>query len=100
MKVMAYVPLNPPSNASGDISNFLRESVDPLLRDVHAMFRLPIAGDPGLVGGCNLTAALVLLQVVDGVAYRIWGDAGGSGPRFKKILVDHFPWSRSHNQSG
>lgn len=50
-------------------------------------------------GGCNLTATLVLLCVVDAMATHVYPKTPSSGEhhqwkRFKKLIVDRLPWGQ------
>ena len=59
---MPYHPLAVPPGTNPNLERMVREQIDPLLRDVHAMLRLPMDGAPGLEGGCTFPAALTLLK--------------------------------------
>lgn len=97
---MPYRPLAVPPDTPSDAQEFVRERVDPFLRDVHAMLGLPRDDVPGLEGGCNLSAALVLLGVVSGVSVSLYYDPDlegvnereRSGRAFKRLLETHYPW--------
>jgi len=91
---MAYRPIQIPAKLPANVTAFVRDSVDPLLADVHAMLRLPISDDVGLRAGCTFSAALVLLATVDGIAQVIYEHPKREiGPRFRAILEQHYPWS-------
>lgn len=97
---MPYVPLQIPEGAPEALEQIVRDRIDPILRDVHAMLRLPIDDVPGLEAGCNLSAALVLLEVVSGVSAVLYADPElekidkrqRSGEAFKRLLLKHYPW--------
>ena len=93
---MPYQKLLVPSGTPSNLEKIVREQLDPLLTDVHAMLRLPIKGEHGLEAGCNLSAALVLLEVVGGVSVEVYDSEldkrNQSGERFKRVLQYHFPW--------
>lgn len=77
----------------------ITDRIDSLLADVHSMLRLPIETDPGLKGGCNLSAALILLSVVAGLSAEIYRNdqprrIDQSGGWFKKVLADFYPWEQ------
>src|SRR5262249_38576864 len=101
---MAYHPLRLPSGLPADAEEVIRDLLEPQLVDVHSMFRLPIAGDPDLLGGCNLSIAQVLLSVVSGVSVVLYANiasgSGKSGELFKKVLEDHYPWDAEQHIVG
>lgn len=68
-----------------------RHIEDHYLRDVPAMFRLPIP-NYGITAGCNFAIAQTLLAVISGLSVTSYHGATGSGDRFKGLLVDHYPW--------
>ncbi len=96
---MTYQPIQVPANTD---EKFVRERIDPLLRDVHAMLRLPLSGTPGLDTDCTLPAAMVLFNLIDGVSKELYRDPRelegrnsmyrSSKARFEHVLEDHFPW--------
>jgi hypothetical protein len=93
-----YIPVALPAGIHNAVRQQIRNRVDPLLTDVHAMLRLPIEADPGLDGGCNLSAALVLLSVVAGLSAEVYRNdrlhrVDQSGNRFRKVLADYYPWN-------
>lgn len=96
---MAYVPLALPAHLSVH-QQAVSELVDPLFSDIHSMLRLPVAGDDGLRGGCNLTCALSLLSIVAGVGETLMHAPtmksskarGGFGLRFNECLRHYYPW--------
>ena len=95
---MTYHPLKLPPGTPRNIEILVRERLDPLLADVHSMLRLPIDDDPGLRGGCNLTAALTLLAVANGVTAELYDEGAldkrdDAGERFKRCLTQYFPWT-------
>lgn len=69
--------------------------INMLCADVHTMLRLPVVGVRGLRGGCNLAAALTLLDMASGVSRVLSNNPTGihgSGPLFTSFFRDHFPW--------
>jgi hypothetical protein len=102
---MAYheLPLSP--NLPSDDRDFIRDQVEPYLRDAHAMLRLPVPTVPGLEAGCNFSVAQVLLSVVSGVSVTLYDPTaleadGVSGPRFKELLKKHYPWGEERHLPG
>lgn len=93
---MAYHPLKLPNMILSEYETLIRHQLEPFLVDVHSMLRLPIADDPGLLGGCNFSAAQVLLSVVSGASVMLYrpnaASQGGTGEAFKDFLVDCYPW--------
>ncbi|MBI4135122.1 hypothetical protein HY477_00075 [Candidatus Uhrbacteria bacterium] len=66
------------------------------------MLRLPIDGDPGLSGGCNLPTTLVLLSIVSGVSITVFDPAAltrrqDRGMLFKELFVKHYPWNEEQH---
>ena len=83
--------------------------MEPFLRDVHAMLRLPIEEIEGLNTGCNFPSTLTLLEVVGGVSQELYLDpeerAGrprkykNDTARFKGLLEEYFPWAEEPEDS-
>lgn len=93
---MPYVPLSIPPGIPQHLQDIVTKQIDPLLADVHAMLRLPMKY-PGLEAGCAFPATLTLMIVVAGVSAELYWNPDldkrtESGERFKRVLVDHFPW--------
>ncbi|MGH8601676.1 MAG: hypothetical protein ACREXR_02510 [Gammaproteobacteria bacterium] len=105
---MPYQELPLPNGTPPQIADMVREQLDPLLADVHAMLRLPIEGQPGLEAGCNLSATLVLLEVVGGICVELYDDPSLSNPDrrvqrsecFKRTVEKHFPWKHEQHLPG
>lgn len=102
---MAYHQLSLPAGLPVDLENLVRKQLEPQLIDAHAMLRLPIAGDPGLQGGCNLAVAQVLLSLISGSSVTLYdpGALTRRGDRtrlFKQILVDYYPWDQERHIAG
>lgn len=98
---MPYQELKLPTGTTLRLKEVVRKQLDPLLADVHSMLRLPIDDDIGLGAGCNLSAALVLLEVVGGVSVELYDNPSLNklderqqrGERFKQVLEHNFPWN-------
>jgi hypothetical protein len=56
------------------------------------MLRLP-APKIGVTAGCNFAIFQVLASVVSGISVTLYKHSGGTGARFKGLLVDYYPWS-------
>jgi hypothetical protein len=102
---MAYHELSLPPTLPADLMELVRKQLEPQLTDIHAMLRLPIQGDPGLQGGCNLAIAQVLLSIVGGASVTLYepGALTRRGDRtrlFKAILTNHYPWQDESHISG
>ena len=87
-----YQPLLLPEGLSPDTAKLIRDQLEPQLTDVHAMLRLPIDGDPGLRGGCNLSVTQVLLSVISGVSVTVYDPSaltrrGGRGKLFREAVA-------------
>lgn len=101
---MAYIPLQLPSNTPTHLRELVEMRIDPMLRDIHTMFRLPIDGQEGLDAGCNLTITNSLLDIAAGVS-MLREDIeqldstkpGMSGELFRRCLVKRYPWIEGPN---
>jgi hypothetical protein len=99
---MAYHKLSLPPGLPSDLEELVREQLEPQLVDAHAMLRMPIAGDAGLQGGCNLAVVQTLLSLISGASVALYKPAGlhrssGSRKYFKDILKDHYPWNQERH---
>jgi len=74
------------------VGELIRRLEDHYFRDVHAMLRLP-APAAEITPGCNFAIAQVLAAVVSGVSVTLYEHSGSKGTRFKRLLVDYYPWS-------
>ena len=105
---MPYQIVKLPAGAQTGLVRIVREQIDPLLRDVHAMLMLPRKDIPGLDAGCNLAVSLVLLNVVSGVSATLYDDPSlgdvdprnQSGEAFRRVLERHYPWDEEPNVEG
>ena len=100
-----YQPLLLPEGLGPDTAELIRDQLEPQLTDVHAMLRLPIDGDPGLRGGCNLSVTQVLLSVISGVSVTVYDPSaltrrGGRGKLFREVLEKHYPWDEERHLPG
>lgn len=66
---------------------------DDFLADVYSMLAKHPLKRTG-AGGCNLTATLVLMCIVDAMAKYIYPrrPRNNQGARFKKLIIDKLPW--------
>ncbi len=96
---MPYEKLRLPSGTPVDIVNFSRTQLDPLFADVHAMLMLPLpAGHVGLdQAGCNLTSALILLEIAGGIA-RKKDTSGKPTDIFLDTMEKYFPWEQEPSE--
>jgi hypothetical protein len=85
-----YQPLkiNPATPA---LARRLIHHLDVMLKDAHAMFRLPLK-EEGLTAGCNYAAAVFLLEIIGGISTTLYQGPGGSGQQFKTVVKDYYPW--------
>ncbi len=105
---MPYQRVEVPPGTPAELEQILRDTVDPLLRDVHAMLMLPVKDVLGLDAGCNFSAALVLLGVVSGVSITLYHDPTlkkldereQRGEAFKRVLDRYFPWEEEPEVKG
>jgi hypothetical protein len=89
---MPYQPLVLTPEPGPRVGDLIRRLEDHYFRDVHAMLRLPVPSVE-IAAGCNFAIAQVLAAVVSGVSVTLYRHSGGSGCRFKGVLVDYYPWS-------
>lgn len=99
---MAYTSLQLPHTLSPGFTYIVRNQLEPLLSDVHAMLRLPIDTEDGLQAGCNLSAASTLLSVVSGASVTIYNSGGltqrgNRGELFRQLLINHYPWNQERH---
>ena len=88
----------PPLRAYPNVQRLVRGQLDMQLEDAKTLLQLPRPVD-GLPGGCNLTLASLLFNIVGGASYLFY-DASmediekkrGSGRRFKRVLAKHYPF--------
>ena len=100
-----YQSLLLPKGLAAGTAKLIRDQLEPQLADVHAMLRLPIDSDPGLRGGCNLSATQVLLSVVSGVSVTVYDPSaltgrGDRGKLFREVLEKHYPWKEEQHLPG
>lgn len=88
---MAYEELVLSSSIPKIVEEFIREGVEPHLRDINAMLRLPLP-EAGLEAGCNFAIAQVLLNIVSGISTTLYRQKGPSGKLFKELLdTEYWP---------
>lgn len=96
------------------VRRLLADQIDMQFEDIRTLLRLPLddpppkqppMGDspvkePPLRGGCNLTTATLLFNVIAGASVLFYESSpeglakgGDRGPRFKDLLTDYFPWA-------
>ena len=94
--MMAYTPLQLPKSAPHSIGHQIKMAIEPQLRAVHAMLRLPIETDSGLDADCHHAVVEVLLSVISGVSVvpDKLKSRGDRGKCFQSLLETHFPWER------
>ena len=100
---MPYHTLNIPTGTPPELESIVRDRIDSLLRQVHAMLLLPVEGDhPGLDIVCKHAVALVLFGVVSGVSAKLYEPPHSmlAGARFKRVLTDYYPWDEEPQSSG
>ena len=97
---MTFVSLPLDSETPGKVATFVREVVEPYLRDVHAMLRLPLP-DQGIEAGCNYGAAGTLLAVIAGASVRLFEPGQkGSGYLFRETVCTFYPWHTEPPEEG
>jgi hypothetical protein len=95
---MPYRKVHVPSNTPPRVKALVRNLENLYLRDVHCMLRLP-EPDYGLTAGCNFAITQVLTGAISGMSTTLYMHSGGSGSRFKNLLVDYYPWDLEFPQS-
>lgn len=81
------------------LRELLRVQVDMQLADLRTLLCLP-RDEPGLDGGCNLTAATLAANIIAGASVLFWNSSvealkpsGDRGERFTGLMTTHYPWS-------
>jgi len=88
---MAYRSLKYDTSTPLNVRNLVIKLESHYLSDVHSMLRLPIP-NYRITAGCNFAIAQVLMAVVGGISTTLYSQTGGKGERFKKLLIDFYPW--------
>lgn len=100
---MGYQLLRLGGDTPPTVTTLIRSALEPQLRDVHSMFRLPIA-EQQLDAGCNFAIAHTLLALIGGISAVLYEQAGAPGELFKKVLNERYwlidpPSGASHNEA-
>jgi hypothetical protein len=90
---MPYTPLTLDPSTPARVRGLIESIENHYFSDVHTMLKLP-RPDRRLTAGCNFAIAQVLAAVVSGLSVTLYTHSGGSGQRFKSLLIDYFPWNR------
>lgn len=88
---LKYFPISIPRQTPDVVRALIESTVEPYMRDVHAMLLLPTEGTLPDVG-CNLSIAQVLLSSIAGVSAVLYSREGYSGSVFRNYLADFYPW--------
>ena len=88
---MPYQTVSIPAHTLPRVTALIRRLEDHYFRDVHCLLRLPVP-NYRLTAGCNFAIAQVLMSVVGGLSTTLYARGGESGRRFKKLLIDYYPW--------
>lgn len=86
---MSYQPLIFPTDLPEPISWMVREQLEPMLRDVHCMARLPLPSI-GLEAGCNFAMANCLFTVLSGVSATLYEQDGGARELFCRMMNERY----------
>jgi len=92
---MAYVLLDLPPSLPPPVAQVIRGPVENYLHDVHWMLAMTLPGGPDGPGRqLQNPIAITLLAVVAGVSTELYqvSDSTPTGRRFKRCLIDYFPW--------
>ena len=91
---MPYRKVRLPTDAQDRDRNFVRRRIDPLLEEVHEIFKVTVRSGKDWNQGCNFTVTMALLNVVSGISVALYDHPPDtrSGAKFKKSLELHFPW--------
>ena len=84
---MGYQLLRLPETIPPRVKLLVRHAIEPQLRDIHSMFRLPIK-EYGLEAGCNFAIAHNLLSLISGVSVMLYEQNGWSGELFRGFMDD------------
>ncbi len=95
---MPYRIVSVPAHVPPRVTALVRRLEDHYLRDVHCMLRLPIPDD-GLTAGCNFAITQTLTSAIGGLSTTLYEHSGGSGRRFKDLLVAYYPWDLEPTQT-
>lgn len=81
------------------LRKLLRVQVDMQVGDLATLLCLP-REEPGLDGGCNLTATTLATNIIAGASVLFWNSSvdalrnrGDRGKRFTDVVTVHYPWS-------
>ena len=94
---MAYQPLELAPSLPRFARSLLQEGLEPILRDVHCMLRLPVPS-VGLDAGCNVGIALSLLSVIAGISATCYRDGLSDSAGFVGLLMDYYPWELERDE--
>lgn len=82
------------------LRRLLEVQVDMQVADLATLLCLP-RDEPGLGGGCNLTATTLAANIIAGTSVLFWESSvealhkrGDRGKRFTRLMTTHYPWSR------
>lgn len=80
------------------LRKLLRIQVDMQVTDLATLLCLP-REEPGLDGGCNLTATMLATNIIAGASVLFWNSSvealrnrGDRGKRFTDVVTVHYPW--------
>ena len=93
---MAYRPLAIDPATPQRVRGVIQSLENHYFSDVHCMLRLP-APRCSLTAGCNFAITQVLTAAIGGLSVTLYRHTGGSGRRFKGILIDYYPWDVEPN---
>ncbi len=84
---MGYQLLRLAAETPSLVERMIRVALEPQLRDIHTMFRLPMRAR-GLEAGCNFAIAHNLLALISGISVTLYEHDGGSGELFQRLMDD------------
>jgi hypothetical protein len=89
---MPYRPLVPSVTLPPQVKRLVWKLERHYLAPAHAMFRLPVA-NYRLIGEFHFAIGHVLLGAIAGISTTLYAHTGSNGDRFRKLLVDYYPFA-------
>lgn len=90
---MSYVPLVTAESTPAKIREFVEQVLDPQLRELHTMLRLPLP-EQDIHESCPHASITLLLGLLAGVSVLLFeaNTRGDRGRLFKAVVRDFYPW--------
>jgi hypothetical protein len=91
---MPYEPLPIGDHVPAPVRALIESVVDGALKEIRFIMEVNPPPDVGPKGHLQLSLAKLLLSAIDGAAQLLVPGVMGDGGRFKRFLMDNFPWDR------